>query len=30
MTLPLPVLSDGWQGYYHIMHYEGDQAVDVK
>ncbi|HEY5347816.1 MAG TPA: glycosyl hydrolase 115 family protein [Rhizomicrobium sp.] len=30
MTLPLPVLSDGWQGYYHIMHYEGDQTVDVK
>lgn len=28
-TLPAPVLSDGWQGYYHIMHYEGDRTVDV-
>lgn len=28
-TLPLPVLADGWQGYYHIMHYEGDHTVDV-
>jgi hypothetical protein len=29
MTLPLPVLANGWQGYYHIMRYEGDQTVDV-
>lgn len=28
-TLPPPVLSDGWEGYYHIMHYEGDRTVDV-
>ncbi len=28
-TLPPPVLPNGWQGYYHIMHYEGDQTVDV-
>lgn len=27
--LPPPVLSDSWQGYYHIMHYEGDRVVDV-
>jgi len=24
-----PVLWDGWEAYYHIMHYEGDRAVDV-
>ncbi|HEV2442918.1 MAG TPA: glycosyl hydrolase 115 family protein [Steroidobacteraceae bacterium] len=29
-SLPPPVLSDGWEGYYHIMHYEGDEAVDVR
>jgi hypothetical protein len=29
-SLPPPVLTNGWQGYYHIMHYEGDQTVDVK
>jgi hypothetical protein len=29
-TLPPPVMTNGWQGYYHIMHYEGDQTVDVK
>lgn len=28
-TLPPPVLTAGWQGYYHIMHYEGDRTVDV-
>jgi len=27
--LPPPVLSNSWQGYYHIMHYEGDKTVDV-
>ncbi len=27
--LPPPVMSNSWQGYYHIMHYEGDQTVDV-
>jgi hypothetical protein len=25
-----PVLWDGWEAYYHIMHYEGDRAADVK
>ena len=29
-TLPPPVLYGGWQGYYHIMHYEGDRTVDVQ
>jgi hypothetical protein len=28
--LPPPVIYGGWQGYYHIMHYEGDRTVDVK
>ncbi|MGH8298813.1 MAG: glycosyl hydrolase 115 family protein [Steroidobacteraceae bacterium] len=28
--LPPPVLYDGWEGYYHIMHYEGDRTVDVR
>ena len=27
--LPSPMLWD-WEAYYHIMHYEGDRAVDVK
>jgi hypothetical protein len=27
--LPPPVLTDGWEGYYHIMRYEGDRTVDV-
>ncbi|MGH7997763.1 MAG: glycosyl hydrolase 115 family protein [Opitutaceae bacterium] len=30
MTLPPPVLSDSWQGYYHILHYEGDRTVNVR
>ena len=25
-----PVVWDGWEAYYHIMHYEGDRAADVK
>jgi hypothetical protein len=25
-----PVLWNGWEAYYHIMHYEGDRSVDVK
>jgi hypothetical protein len=25
-----PVLWDGWEAYYHIMHYEGDRSVDVR
>jgi hypothetical protein len=25
-----PVLADGWEAYYHIMHYEGDRSADVK
>lgn len=29
-TLPPPVLTVGWQGYYHILHYEGDRVTDVK
>lgn len=27
--LPAPVLSNSWQAYYHIMHYEGDKVSDV-
>ncbi|HLH52629.1 MAG TPA: glycosyl hydrolase 115 family protein [Verrucomicrobiae bacterium] len=27
--LPPPVLWDGWEAYYHIMHYEGDRTADV-
>jgi hypothetical protein len=30
ITLPPPVIASGWQAYYHIMHYEGDQTVDVR
>ena len=25
-----PALWDGWEAYYHIMHYEGDRSADVK
>lgn len=25
-----PVLWDGWEAYYHIMHYEGDRTADVR
>lgn len=25
-----PVLWDGWEAYYHIMHYEGDRTADVQ
>ena len=25
-----PILWDGWEAYYHIMHYENDRSVDVK
>ena len=25
-----PVIWDGWEAYYHIMHYENDRSVDVK
>ena len=28
-TLPPPILWNGWQGYYHIMRYEGDRSADV-
>jgi hypothetical protein len=28
-TLPLPVQASSWQGYYHILHYEGDKTVDL-
>lgn len=25
-----PILWDGWEAYYHIMHYEGDRSADVR
>jgi hypothetical protein len=25
-----PILWDGWEAYYHIMHYEADRSADVK
>jgi hypothetical protein len=25
-----PVVWDGWEAYYHIMHYEGDRSADVQ
>jgi hypothetical protein len=25
-----PILWNGWEAYYHIMHYEGDRSADVK
>jgi hypothetical protein len=25
-----PVLWDGWEAYYHIMHYEGERSADLK
>jgi len=28
--LPPPVISNSWQAYYHIMHYEGDKSSDVR
>jgi glycosyl hydrolase family 115 (putative glucuronidase) len=28
--LPAPVLANGWEGYYHIMHYEGDRTADTE
>jgi hypothetical protein len=24
-----PLIWDGWEAYYHIMHYEGDRSADV-
>jgi hypothetical protein len=30
MTLPPPFLDNGWQGYYHIMKFEGNRTVDVR
>ena len=27
--MPPPILWDNWEGYYHIMHYEGNRTVDV-
>jgi len=27
--LPAPVVSNSWQAYYHIMHYEGLKETDV-
>jgi hypothetical protein len=29
-TLPPPVIYGGWEGYYHIMRYEGDRTVEVR
>jgi hypothetical protein len=29
-TLPSPAQAYSWQGYYHIMRYEGDQTANVK
>jgi hypothetical protein len=29
ITLPPPVNAGGWEGYYHIMHYEGNRSVDT-
>jgi hypothetical protein len=28
--LPAPVVSNSWQAYCHIMHYEGDKSSDVR
>jgi hypothetical protein len=28
--IPAPLMWDGWEAYYHIMHYEGDRSADVK
>jgi hypothetical protein len=28
--LPPPFLDNGWQGYYHIMQFEGNRTVDVR
>jgi len=25
-----PVLWDGWEAYYHIMHYQGDRSADIQ
>jgi hypothetical protein len=25
-----PLIWDGWEAYYHIMHYEGDRSADVR
>ena len=30
MTLPAPFLDNGWQGYYHIMQFEGNRTVNVR
>ena len=27
--LPPPLLWDGWEAYYHIMHYEGERSAEV-
>jgi hypothetical protein len=27
--LPAPAFWDGWEAYYHIMHYEGDRSANV-
>ena len=28
--LPAPVLANGWEGYYHIMHHEGNRTADTQ
>ena len=27
--LPAPLIWDGWEAYYHIMHYEGERSANV-
>ena len=29
LKVPQPTIVNSWQGYYHIMHYEGDKVSDV-
>ncbi|MBV9181705.1 MAG: glycosyl hydrolase 115 family protein, partial [Acidobacteria bacterium] len=29
-SLAPPILWDGWEAYYHIMHYEGERSAEVK
>jgi hypothetical protein len=30
LKVPQPTIVNSWQGYYHIMHYEGTKSTDVK
>lgn len=29
MTVPYPVFVNSWEGYYHILHYQGNRSIDV-